>query len=121
MTKEIKWLDLPKENNYKAALSFLSLLWPEGRAESGIKELRISPVKEFLAKDILRASSLSLLGTNNDRIRADLDKIHQGTALSPILLVRDEAHGRVIIADGYHRLSALYKFNESCWVKCKII
>ncbi|HSX78755.1 MAG TPA: hypothetical protein VLQ80_09315, partial [Candidatus Saccharimonadia bacterium] len=25
------------------------------------------------------------------------------TALSPLLLLRDAAHGKVIIADGYHR------------------
>jgi hypothetical protein len=41
--------------------------------------------------------------------------------LSPLLLVRDEKNGRVVIADGYHRLCAVYEIDEDAWVPCKIV
>jgi len=41
--------------------------------------------------------------------------------LSPLLLVRYPANGRVIIADGYHRLCAVYAFDEDVVVPCKIV
>jgi len=49
-----------------------------------------------------------------------LKKIKRGEPLSPILLVRDTANGKVVIADGYHRLCALYTFDEDALVRCKI-
>ncbi len=42
-------------------------------------------------------------------------------ALSPLLLVRDELNGLVIIADGYHRLCAIYRFDEDAMIFCKIV
>ena len=36
------------------------------------------------------------------------------------MLCRDPANGRVVIADGYHRLCAAYGFNEDAWICCKI-
>jgi hypothetical protein len=48
-------------------------------------------------------------------------KIKKGIALSPILLVRSSANGKVIIADGYHRLCAVYSFNEDAIIPCKIV
>lgn len=44
-----------------------------------------------------------------------------GQGLSPLLLVRDEAHGKLVIADGYHRLCAIYGFEEDAWIHCKIV
>ncbi len=45
----------------------------------------------------------------------------KGKSLSPLLLVRDQAIGKVVIADGYHRLCAIYQFNEDELIYCKII
>jgi hypothetical protein len=42
-------------------------------------------------------------------------------SLSPLLLVRDEASGKVVIADGYHRLCSVYLFDEDAWIPCKIV
>ncbi len=36
-------------------------------------------------------------------------------------LVRDVRHGKVVIADGYHRLCAVYTFSEDEWIPCKIV
>ena len=75
----------------------------------------------FKAKDVFRASSLSLLGVSNSHVEKNIDKIEDGKALSPILLVRDAALGRVIVADGYHRLCAVYHFHEDAEIPCKIV
>ena len=29
--------------------------------------------------------------------------------------------GKVVIADGYHRLCAVYGFDEDAWIPCKIV
>ena len=47
--------------------------------------------------------------------------IKDGEKLSPILLVRDSVNGKVIIADGYHRLCAVYSFDEDAVIPCKIV
>ncbi len=54
-------------------------------------------------------------------VEKDRKKIQKGIGLSPLLLVRDEQNGKVVIADGYHRLCAIYGFNEDAWIHCKII
>jgi len=42
-------------------------------------------------------------------------------ALSPLLLYRDNDLGSLIIADGYHRLCAVYTFGENAMIPCKIV
>ena len=59
---EIKWLSAPEEHNYPAARSYLSLLYDENTAKAYVKALRHISQSEYKAKDIFRASSLSLLG-----------------------------------------------------------
>jgi len=41
--------------------------------------------------------------------------------LSPLLLVRDSANGKVVIADGYHRLCAVYSYSEDALIPCRIV
>jgi hypothetical protein len=38
-----------------------------------------------------------------------------------LLLVRDEARGKVVIADGYHRLCAVYARDEDASIPCKLV
>jgi hypothetical protein len=38
-----------------------------------------------------------------------------------MLLVRDKSNGKVVIADGYHRLCAVYGFDEDAVIPCKIV
>ncbi len=118
---KIRWLAECEPHNYPAALSYLSLIQTPAKARSIVARLRSTPVGEFKAKDIFRASGLSLLGISNSHVVRDCKKITSGKPLSPILLVRDSAHGKVVIADGYHRLCALYSFNEDALVHCKIV
>ena len=75
----------------------------------------------FKAKDIFRASGLSLLGISNSHVEKDRAQIDKGEALSPLLLVRDEKNRKVVVADGYHRLCAVYQVDEDAWIPCKIV
>lgn len=119
--KEINWLSDVEEHDYPAAESYLGLLYKEGRVTELVSRLRSATVVQFKAKDIFRASQLSLLGVSNSHVDKDSKKIRGGVALSPLLLVRDEQQGKLVIADGYHRLCAIYGFDEDAWIHCKIV
>jgi hypothetical protein len=116
-----RWHDDVEEHNYPAARSYLTLIYPAKTVSTLISKLRSVSASKFMAKDIFRASGLSLLGISNSRITRDRKKIMGGKLLSPILLVRDTTNGRVIVADGYHRLCAVYSFDEEAWIPCKIV
>jgi len=119
-TLEIKWSNEPEEHDYPAALSFLCLLYDEQTATTHVNDLKRASISRVKAKDIFRASGLSLLGISNAHVARDQQKIKSGHELSPLLLIRDSANGKVIIADGYHRLCAVYSRDEDAVVPCKI-
>ena len=116
----IVWLSEPEEHNYPAALSYLCLLYDEQTAATHVSKLERASVSAFKAKDIFRASGLSLLGVSNTHVEKDQQKILSGCELSPLLLLRDSANGKVIVADGYHRLCAVYSYDEDAVIPCKI-
>ena len=114
------WLKEPEEQDYPAARSYLSLLYDKRTAKDCVNRLKRASVAEFKAKDIFRASGLPLLDARNSHVQKDRKRIQSGHALSPLLLIRDSANGKVIIADGYHRLCAVYSYNEDAVIPCKI-
>ncbi len=118
---DIKWLPEPEEKDYPAAQSYLGLLHSETETIGLVKKLRDARTVQFKAKDIFRASGLSLLGVSNSHVDRDRQKIKDGKPLSPLLLVRDPQNGKVVIADGYHRLRAVYSVNEDALIPCKIV
>jgi hypothetical protein len=118
--KELLWLPDAEAHDYPAAQSYLSLLFNDARVAQCISQLKAAAIVAYKAKDIFRASQLSLLGVSNTHVEKDRQKILAGTPLSPLLLVRDETQGKVIIADGYHRLCAIYGFDEDALIHCKI-
>jgi len=118
--QEIKWLTEIEAHDYPAAESYLKLIYSPERVLVILEGLRQADIVEFKAKDIFRASHLSLLGVSNAHVEKDKKKITKGISLSPLLLVRDPENGKVLIADGYHRLCAIYGFNEDAIIKCKI-
>ena len=117
----ITWLNKPEEHDYPSALSYLSLIYDKRKVAFYVNKLKRAPMIQFKARDIFRASRLSLLGISNTHLRKDLKKIRAGQELSPLLLVRDSEHGNVVIADGYHRLCAVYSFDEDAIIPCKIV
>jgi len=120
-TISILWLTDIEEHDYPAAESYLGLIYNTDRVAEMIGRLKNSPIVKYKAKDILRASQLSLLGISNSHVEKDIGKIKEGKMLSPIMLVRDENIAKVLIADGYHRLCAVYGLDEDAWIPCKII
>jgi hypothetical protein len=56
----------------------------------------------------------------NGHVERDRKKILVGKKLAPLLLLRDDRSRRVIVADGYHRLCAVYSFDEDALIPCKI-
>ena len=119
--QEIKWLPDAEDHDYPAAASYLGLVYDDARVRELLAGLKAAGIVRFKAKDIFRASQLSLMGISNSHVEKDRKKIISGTPLSPLLLCRDPANGRVVIADGYHRLCAVYGFNEDEWICCKIV
>jgi hypothetical protein len=117
---DIRWLAKPEEHDYPAARSYLGLVYHDAAAKGLVQRLRRARVSQFKAKDIFRASGLSRLGVSNEHVEKDRRKIRKGQELAPLLLVRDRQNGKVVIADGYHRLCAVYTFDEDALIPCKI-
>jgi hypothetical protein len=120
-TNPISWLKKPQSHDYPAAASYLTLFYDERTVAKLVKRLRKAAVTAFKSKDIFRASRLSLLGVSNSHIIKDTKKINAKVALSPLLLVRDPKRATLIIADGYHRLCAVYLIDEDAVIPSKIV
>lgn len=116
--KKINWLLLPEDKDYDAALSYLTLHFGKNSTKI-VRKLRNAKVMEFKAKDLFRTSELSLLGVSNSHVKKDQKKIERDKGLSPLLIVRFK--NKPIIADGYHRMCAIYSFDEDALIKCKFV
>jgi hypothetical protein len=117
----VNWLAVPEPHDFPAAGAYLALVYDAPAVKQLVAALKRAKVVEFKAKDIFRASALPLLPLTNAHVKADEKKILKGQRLSPLLLVRDRQSRRVIIADGYHRLCAVYAFDEDAVIPCKIV
>ena len=120
-SRPIRWLPQPEEHDYPSAQSYLSLIFEPAEAAKMVKRLRKAAVTGFRAKDVFRASGLPLLGISNLHLERNRKKILAGESLSPFLLVRDPGNGKVIVADGYHRMCSVYAHDEDAEIPCKII
>ncbi len=118
--KRIRWLSELEAHDFPAARSYLGLIYDHKTVEKMIRGLKAAPIIPFKAKDIFRASRLSLLGVSNSHVEKDRVRIRKGQGLAPLLLVRDEPNGTVVIADGYHRLCAVYEVDEDALICCRI-
>lgn len=117
---DVQWLTTVEEHDFPAAKSYLSIIYDANAVIKMVAGLRTSNIVQFKAKDIFRASGLSLLGVSNSHVAKNTKKIAKGVQLSPLLLIRDSVNGKVVVADGYHRLCAVYAYNEDALIPCKI-
>jgi hypothetical protein len=99
------------------------LLVEPDAARDTVSALRHAPNTTRKAKDLLRASGLSLLPVDNPHVAADLAKVKAGDQLSPVLLVRGHLQRGhpLTIADGYHRVCASYHLDENADIPCRIV
>lgn len=113
---KIIWLEMPAHHDYDAADDYLRLVLSPRHAEQAVHELReAKSTRIWKAKDILRAAELEPLPPDNEGVAAKLTKVKDGARLSPVLLVERE-DGPLIVADGYHRVSASYHTDEDTGV-----
>jgi len=117
------WQSEPDAHDFPAARTYLSLIAESSLVDKLVKLLEHAPPSTYEAKDLLRASRLTLLPEDNMHVALDLDKVKRGEKLSPILLVRGRfAKSRdLVIADGYHRVCASYWLSENSPIPCRIV
>ena len=107
--ENIKWLDDVADHDYAAAEAYLSLKLDVESAGKVVKRLRKAPITRRRANDILRAAGLTPAPLDDPGVMKDLIKVIEGKELSPVLVVSGEAGAD--IADGYHRVSLLYRLD----------
>ncbi len=118
---KVKWFNEPQKHDYPAAEKYLSLTFELSAAKKIAGQLEQAEMSEYAAKDIFRASGLTLLGISNSHVEKDRSQIILNEKLSPLLLYRDKIASKLVIADGYHRLCAVYTFDEDAMIPCKIV
>jgi hypothetical protein len=121
--EEVTWNKKPEQGDYAAALAYLSLVFPARQAASLVRALRGAPITRSTAKDLLRASGLSLLPPDEASVKDDLKKINKGKPLAPVLLVGGDASKAIpmTVADGYHRICAVCHYDEFAPVACQFV
>jgi hypothetical protein len=117
---KINWLSSPVESDYASAERYLSLLFKPRKCRKLLRKLRAAPMSEYPAKDILRASRTPMSEVAAFDWDRQQQQIRDGEALGPILLVRQNDGTGLIIADGFHRMCALFTEDELIKVPCKI-
>ena len=118
---KIHWHKAPQKHDYPAARTYLELLLQPGEAKKIVNKLKSAKVQDFAAKDIFRAAQIPLLPASDSDVKKDRQLIIKKTPLSPLLLYRDPTFRKLIIADGYHRLCAVYSFDEQALIPCQIV
>jgi hypothetical protein len=114
----IRWLDDVADHDYAAAQAYLSLKLGAKAAEKVAARLRGAAITTRRANDILRAARLDPAPLDDPGVLKDLNKVIEGKRLSPVLLVSGEAGADV--ADGYHRVSLVYRIDPFGEVPLKI-
>jgi len=107
--EKIKWLDDVADHDYAAAEAYLSLKLDEDSVRKAVKRLRNAPLAMRRANDVLRAAGLTAAPLDDPGVMKDLVKVIEGRHLSPVLVVG--ATARADIADGYHRVSLVYRID----------
>jgi hypothetical protein len=105
----VLWLDDVAEHDYKAAANYLSIRHDQATVEGVVKKLRKASLDTRRANDILRAVGLEAAELDDPGVMRDLVKVVEGEPLSPVLVVNSKEGAE--IADGYHRISLVYRLD----------
>jgi hypothetical protein len=116
--EKIKWLDDVADHDYDAAEAYLSLKLEPEAVRKAVKQLRKASLTKRRANDILRAAGLTAAPLDDPGVMKDLIKVIEGKHLSPVLVVNAEMHAD--IADGYHRVSLVYRIDPYGEVPLKL-
>jgi hypothetical protein len=116
--EKIKWLDDVADHDYDAAEAYLSLKLDKEAVHKTVKHLRNASLTKRRANDILRAAGLTAAPLDDPGVMKDLIKAIEGRHLSPVLVVSAESGAD--IADGYHRVSLVYRIDPYGEVPLKL-
>jgi len=107
--EKIKWRNDVASHDYDSAEAYLSLKLDSDAVAKAIKRLRKAPLTRRRANDIIRAAGLTAAPLDDPGVMKDLIKVIEGDRLSPVLVVSDGTSAD--IADGYHRVSLVYRID----------
>ena len=105
----IKWADDVADHDYTAAEAYLSLKFDEHAVAKAVQRLREGKLTTRRANDILRAAGLTAAPLDDPGVMKDLIKVVEGERLSPVLVLSGKKGAD--IADGFHRVSLVYRLD----------
>jgi hypothetical protein len=114
----IKWEDDVADHDYAAAHAYVSLKLSSAETDQAVNRLRKAKLTTRRANDILRASGLAPAPLDDPGVVKDLMKVIAGKALSPVLVLGGV--GQSDIADGFHRVSLVYRLDPYGTVPLKL-
>jgi hypothetical protein len=114
----IKWAANVADHDYAAAESYLSLKLGGDAVAKAVEGLRKAPLTTRRANDILRAAGLTAAALDDPGVMKDLIKVIEGEPLSPVLVLSGKRGAD--IADGFHRVSLVYRLDPYTEVPLKL-
>lgn len=114
----IKWASEVAHHDYAAAEAYLSLKLGEEALAKAVRRLRDAPLTTRRANDILRAAGLTAAPLDDPGVMKDLIKAIEGKELSPVLVLSGKKGAD--IADGFHRVSLVYRLDPYTAVPLKL-
>jgi hypothetical protein len=115
---KIEWLDEVAEHDYAAAEAYLSIKLDPPVVAKAVGRLRKAPLTTRRANDILRAAGLTPAPLDDPGVMKDLIKVIERIRLSPVLVISNGTSAD--IADGFHRVSLVYRIDPYGAVPLKI-
>ena len=79
MTKNEHWKSDPDPHDFPAASDYLSWAMRRAEALAVVRKLKAATLTQRLAKDLLRASRLPLLPSDDHEVARDLKKVRRGS------------------------------------------
>lgn len=108
----------PQEHGLEAAYNFLALELSHRAARWARDPAMWGENWEARANDVLRAAHLPALPITDPGVHKNVLKLMGGYKLEPVLLVNWSDRPGLLIADGYHRVSAVYLLSPDLMVSC---
>jgi hypothetical protein len=115
---KVQWRGDVADHDYAAAEAYLSLKWDAAVVKKLITRLQKAKLTTRRANDILRSAGLVAAPLDDPGVMKDLVKVIEGEHLSPVLVVGGA--GQADIADGYHRVSLVYRLDPYGEVPLKL-
>jgi hypothetical protein len=115
---KINWAPEVAKHDYAAAEAYLSIKLADDKVAKIVARLRDAPLTTRRANDILRAAGLTAAPLDDPGVMKDLIKVVEGKPISPVLVISGKRGAD--IADGYHRVSLVYRIDPFADVPLKL-